>query len=105
MPRYREENLRKATESLPACERIDKLETRENNYLPGQSKERWTEYCSELYTHTTGDPKQLDVPPPTNNDSYSILREEVEAAVKSPKKGKSAGVENIPSEPVKAGGE
>ena len=26
---------------------------------------RWTEYCSELYTHTTTrDPKVLDVPPP-----------------------------------------
>ena len=47
----------------------------------------------------------LDVPPPFHNDSYSILWEEVEAAVKSPKKGKSAGVDNIPSELVQAGGE
>ena len=39
----------------------------------------------------------LDVPPPTNNGSYPILREEVEAAIKSPKKGKS--------ELVQAGGE
>ena len=67
---------------------------------------RWTEYCSELYTHTTtGDPKVLDVPPPSNNDSYPILREEVEAAVKLQKKGKSAGVDNTPSELVQAGGE
>ena len=66
---------------------------------------RWTEYCSELYTHTTGDPKVLDVPPPIDNDSYPILREEVESAVKSPKKGKSAGVDNIPSELVQTGGE
>ena len=58
-----------------------------------------------MHAHTTGDPKVLDVPPPTNNDSYPILREEVEAAVKSPKKGKSAGVDNIPSELVQAGGE
>ena len=58
---------------------------------------KWTEYGSELYTHTTtGDPKLPDVPPPINNDSYPILREEVEAAVKSVKKGKSAGVDNIP---------
>ena len=65
---------------------------------------RWTEYCSELYTHTTtGDPKVLDVPLLINNDSYPILREEVE--VKSPKKGKSAGVDNIPSELVQVGGE
>ena len=67
---------------------------------------RWTEYCSELYTHTpTRDPKVLDVPPPINNDSYPILREEVEAAVKSLKKGKLAGADNIPSELVQAGGE
>ena len=42
-------------ESLPACERTDKLETRENCYHPGQSMEieqdilkRWTEYCSDF---------------------------------------------------------
>ena len=67
---------------------------------------RWTEYCSKLYTHTAkGDPKVLDVPPPTNNDSYRILREEVEAVVKLLKKGKSAGVDSIPSELVQAVGE
>ena len=66
---------------------------------------RWTEHCSELYIHTRTDPKVLDVPAPINNVSYPILREEVEAAVKSPKKGKSAGVDNIPSELVKARGE
>ena len=49
-----------------------------------------------MYTHTTGDHKVLDVLPPTNNDSYPILQEEVEAAVKSLKKGKWAGVDNIP---------
>ena len=67
---------------------------------------RWTEYCSELCTHTTtGNPEVQDVPPSINNDSYPILLEEIEAAVKSPKKGKSAGVNNIPSELVQAGGE
>ena len=60
--------------------------------------ERWTEYCSELYTHkTTGDPKVLDVPPSINSDSYPIMREEIEVAVTSLKKGKSAGVHNISS--------
>ncbi|XP_076468950.1 uncharacterized protein LOC143299552 [Babylonia areolata] len=50
---------------------------------------RWTEYCSELYGHrATGDPEVLNVPPATNNDNHPILREEVEAAVKSLKKGK-----------------
>ena len=82
-------------------EKAGKSPTEEQDIL-----KRWTEYCSELYTHTTtGDPKVLDVPPPINNDSYPILREEVEAAVKSLKKGKSSGVDNIPSELVQAGGE
>ena len=82
-------------------DKVGKYLTEEQDIL-----KRWTEYCSELYTHTTtGDPKVLDVPPPTNNDSYPILREEVEAAVKSLKKGKSAGVDKIPSELVQAGGE
>ena len=67
---------------------------------------RWTEYCSELYSHgATGDPEVLNVPPTTNNDNHPILREEVEAAVKSLKKGKSAGADNIPAELVQAGGE
>ena len=67
---------------------------------------RWTEYCSELYNHKAkGDPEILNHPPVTNTDSHAILREEVEAAVKLLKPGKSAGVDNIPAELLQAGGE
>ena len=67
---------------------------------------RWTEYCSELYNHKAkGDPEVLKHPPMTNTHSHPILREEVEAAVKSLKPGKSAGVDNIPAELLQAGGE
>ena len=67
---------------------------------------RWTEYCSELYSHNTnGDPVVLNCTQTTEEDDYPILREEVEAAVKSLKKGKSAGIDNIPAELVQAGGE
>ena len=41
----------------------------------------------------------------TNNANHPILREEVEAAVKSLKKGKSAGVDGIPAELLQQGGE
>ena len=42
-------------------EGIHKLETKENYYHTqqgnvSQKNKRWTEYYSELYTHTTGDP-------------------------------------------------
>ena len=40
-----------------------------------------------------------------DEEHYPILREEVEAAVKALKMGKSAGVNNILAELVKAGGE
>ena len=58
-----EENLHKKQqqESLPACERTDKLEARENikdkagKCLTEEQVflKRWTGYCSELYTITT----------------------------------------------------
>ena len=68
--------------------------------------QRWTEYCSELYNYrATGDPDVLQVPPATNNDNHPILREEVEAAVRSLKKGKSAGVDNVPAELIQEGGD
>ena len=44
-------------------------------------------------------------PPVTNTDNHGILREEVKAAVKTPKPGKSAGVDNIPAELFQARGE
>ena len=67
---------------------------------------RWTEYCSELYNYEScGDNIVLDCSQPPEEDLQPILREEVEIAVASLKKGKSAGVDNIPAELVQAGGE
>ena len=67
---------------------------------------RWTEYCSDLYNYETeGDPIVLDCPQIPDEEHHPILREEVEAAVKALKMGKSAGVDNIPAELVQAGGE
>ena len=47
----------------------------------------------------------LDCPQTDTEDDHPILRKEVEAAVQSLKKAKSAGVDNIPAELVQAGGE
>ena len=104
MPRYRRKPAEKQQqESLQAGERTDKLKPSENYYHPGQNKvmshrkkqdvlKRWTEYCSELHTHN-------------NNRRSQGVRCPSTVAVKSPKKGKSAGMDNIPSELVQAGGE
>ena len=65
---------------------------------------RWTEYCSELYNYEScGDNAVLHCSQPP--EDLQILREEVEIAVASLKKGKSARVDNIPAELVQAGGE
>ena len=62
---------------------------------------RLTEYCSELYNHkANGDPSVPDCPQTDTEDDHPIFRKEVEAAVESLKKGKSAGVNNIPAELV-----
>ena len=67
---------------------------------------RRTEYCSKLYIHKPdGDPSVLNCTQTDTEDNHPILRKEVEAAVQSLKKGKSAGVENIPAELVQAGRE
>ena len=67
---------------------------------------RWTEYCSYLCNfETDGDPIVLDCSQIPDEEHYPILREEVEAAVKALKMGKSAGVDNIPAELLQAGGE
>ena len=67
---------------------------------------RWTEYCSELYKYTAnGDPSVLKCPRTDTKGDYPILRGEVEVAVQSLKKEKSAGVDSIPAELVQAGGE
>ena len=47
----------------------------------------------------------LKHPPVTNTDNCPILREEIEAAVKSLKPGKATGVDNIPTELIQAGRE
>ena len=67
---------------------------------------RWTEYCSKLYNHkTNADPSVLNCTQTDTEKDHPILRREVEAAVQSLKKGKSAGVDKIPAELVQAGGE
>ena len=67
---------------------------------------RWIDYCSDLYNYETdGDPKVLDCHQIPNEKHHPSIREEVEAAVKALKLGKSAGVDNIPAELVKSGGE
>ena len=59
---------------------------------------RWTEYCSDIYNNETeGDLIVLDCPQIPDEKHHRILREEVEAAVKAVKMGKSAGVETSPS--------
>ena len=67
---------------------------------------RWTEYCSEPYNcESYGDNTVLDCSQHPEEDLQPILREEVEIAVAALKKGKSAGVDNIPAELVQASGE
>ena len=91
----------KQSKTTTIQDKSGKCLTEENEIL-----NRWTEYCSDLYNYETqGDPIVLDCPQIPDAEHHPILREEVEAAVKELKMGKSACVDNIPAELVQAGGE
>ena len=78
-----------------------KCSTEENEIL-----NRWAEYSSDLYNYETeGAPIVFDCPQIPDAEHHPILREEMEAAVKTLKMGKSAGVDNVPAELVQPGGE
>ena len=79
---------------------------RQAELCPRHTMKMNTKNCSELYNYEScGDNAVLDCSQPLEEDLQPILREEVEIAVASLKKGKSAGVDNIPAELVRAGGE
>ncbi|GFS11489.1 RNA-directed DNA polymerase (Reverse transcriptase) domain containing protein [Elysia marginata] len=63
-----------------------------------EAKEKWIDDQCVAIEQATRDPPEADDRPP-------IQKSEVEAAVKSLKLGKAPGVDNIPSELLKAGGE
>ena len=91
----------KQGKSTTIQDKSGKCLTEENEIL-----NRWTEYCSDLYNYETdGDPLVLDCLQIPDEVHHPILREEVEAAVKALKMGKTAGVDNIPAELVQGGGE
>ena len=91
----------KQTKAAAFQDRSGKCLTEEREIL-----NRWTEYCTELYNHkANGDPLVLACSQTDTEDDHPILRKEVEAAVQSLKKGKSAGVDNNEAELVQAGKE
>ena len=58
------------------------------------------EHCSDIYNYGTEEnPIVLDCPQTADEEHHPILREEVEAAVKPLKMGKSAGVDNNRTSP------
>ena len=68
----------------------------------------WTEYCSDLYNYDLLSDTSLlqSVQTPTQEaESLLVLWEEVEDAVRGLKAGKFSGVDNVPSELLRNGGE
>ena len=78
-------------------------------------RERWTEYCSELY-NTTEDEKSSkemmeikkkleEISPASEDRRQPTLQDEVHRAIQKLKNNKSPGSDAVPGEAIKAGGE
>ncbi|KAI8509548.1 hypothetical protein Bbelb_133960 [Branchiostoma belcheri] len=72
--------------------------------------DRWSEYCKELYNYELHpDTTKLDSAHETEEgeveEDLPVLRDEVADAVRNMKSGKSPGVDNVPAELLKHGGE
>ena len=70
--------------------------------------DRWTEYCKDLYNYpikTDRAKVETDNSRQDDEQSLPILKSEVIHAIQSLKNGKSPGIDNVPSELLKGGGE
>ena len=93
-------NLRETGRSSTVQDRSGKCLTEEQEILS-----RWTDYCSKLYNdESCGVSTVVDCSQPPEENLQTMLLEEVEIAVASLKKGKSAGVHNIPADLFKLAG-
>ena len=107
-------NSKKAYKTLKLLTKIQQnkttvIEDKDGNLLTESSEvlNRWAEYCKELYNF----PIQPDASilerenkPPEEPSPLPIMREEVEAAIRSLPPDKSPGADNIPAELLKHGG-
>ena len=93
----------------PKQSKVNSIKDKNGDIIIEKNKilERWTEYCSELYNYQlNGNEQVLTTDESTNDDKdNTILKSEIEDAIKTMKKGKSPGVDNIPGELIQAGGE
>ncbi|XP_066285795.1 uncharacterized protein [Branchiostoma lanceolatum] len=108
-------NSRKAYETLKTLTKTQQpraavIEDSSGNLLTENTAvlDRWTEYCTELYNYELQpDTAKLNNPHWAERvpDDLPILRDEVADAVRSMKLGKSPGIDNIPAELLRHGGE
>ena len=66
-------------------------------------KQRWYEYGKQLFSHDTLDHTSNDQPP--RDLEPEVMKSEIRAAIKKLKNDKAAGLDGIPGEMIKAGGE
>ena len=69
-------------------------------YEEAKIKERWQEYCTELFCKENHVRVELEV----EADEPEVLESEIEEAKKRLKKEKATGIDGTPAEALKAGG-
>lgn len=86
---------------------VNSIQDKAGNCLTEEKEIRnmWTEYFSKLYNHPDQVDSEIFVGTSLGKeDDFPILREEVEAAIRSLKNGKASGIDKVPTELIKEGG-
>ena len=88
------------------------IEDKDGNLLTDRAaiSNRWKEYCEELYNYQLTSDKDLlgrlrSLSSANEEDDPPILASEVATAIESLKDGKSPGIDNVPAELIKKGGQ
>ena len=91
--------------------RISVMQDQDGNILHAQDEiiQQWTKYCSSLYKDQGGGDtmtKDIEIITPTSTEEpQNILYSQVEEAIRTLKRNKSPGSDQITAEMIQAGGE
>ncbi|XP_063592486.1 uncharacterized protein LOC134769676 [Penaeus indicus] len=100
-PTQLNESLGYADEHQEATKKVKKALHKEITRQSTRTSRRWKDYCAELFGREEHGQEEIE----RGEEKPLVLEADIEAAIKKAKKGKAFGIDEVPAEALKAGGE